>query len=194
MSRIDRIAAEQAIETLLCAFHIDVAKRQGMKETPARVVSMLEEMWAGEQMENEEIANLFGKTFPTDSREMVVVKGIEAFSTCEHHLALIYDMTVSVAYIPNGKLIGLSKIARIVDIVCRRLQLQERIGFEIADILQKIVGPDVCVRVEASHACMTARGIQRPGTKTVTFVRRGAFAEGTDTASSYFTEFLAALG
>ena len=107
---------------------------------------------------------------------MVVIKDIEAFSYCEHHLALIYDMKISVGYYPSkGKVIGLSKIARIVDMCCKRLQLQERIGTDILEVLQKIVGDDVIVRIEASHSCMTARGIKKPGAKTVTISKKGLF-------------------
>ena len=190
---VDRRAAQQAVRDLLEAFHIDLDER-GMGATPGRVVSMLEEMWEGEFVDDEAIIESFGKTFPCSSHDMVIMKDIEAFSTCEHHLALMYDMKVSVAYIPDGCVIGLSKIARIVDIVCRRLQLQERIGFEIANILQAIVGADVCVRIEASHSCMTARGIKSADAKTVTFTRRGAFSRDGTNTNPYFKEFMAALG
>lgn len=159
-----------------------------MEETPKRVVSMYEEVWAGEQIDDEEIAATYAKTFPTASQDMVIVKDIEAFSWCEHHLALIYNMKISVGYLPHGCVIGLSKIGRIVDMVCRRLQLQERIGYEIAGIMEAIVGEDVCVRIEASHSCMTARGIQKPSAKTVTFTRCGAFQN-----KEHFDEFLKAL-
>lgn len=184
----NRKKAEQAIRDFLSAFGIDVDARPGMEETPRRVVSMYEEVWAGEQMDDEEIAAKYAKTFPAESNDMVIVKDIEAFSWCEHHLALIYNMKISVAYLPRGCVIGLSKIARIVDTVCRRLQLQERIGHQIADILAVIVGEDVCVRIEANHSCMTARGIKKPSSKTVTFARRGLFQQ-----REVFKDFLEAL-
>ena len=107
---------------------------------------------------------------------MVVVKDIDVFSYCEHHLALMYDMKVTVAYIPKGKVIGLSKIARIADMAAKRLQLQERIGTDIAEIISKDTGSeDVAVYIEGSHSCMTARGIKKPGAKTVTTTLRGRF-------------------
>lgn len=97
-------------------------------------------------------------------------------------------MKISVAYLPEGRVIGLSKIARIVDMCCKRLQLQERIGQDIADVLVRIVGPHVCVRIEANHSCMTARGIKKPGSKTVTVMKRGAFND-----PGVFSEFLQML-
>lgn len=97
-------------------------------------------------------------------------------------------MKISVGYLPHGQVIGLSKIARIADMVCRRLQLQERIGDSIASIMEVITGPDVCVKVEASHSCMTARGIHKPSAKTVTFTRRGAFHD-----MEHFGAFLKAI-
>lgn len=184
----NRRKAEQAVRDFLSAFNINIDERPGMEETPKRVVAMYEEVWAGEQVDDEEIAAAYAKTFPISNSDMVIVKDIESFSWCEHHLALMYDMKISVGYLPRGCVIGLSKIARIVDIVCRRLQLQERIGFEIAGILNAIVGEDVCVRIEASHSCMTARGVHKPTAKTVTFTRCGAFQQ-----QERFNEFLKAL-
>jgi GTP cyclohydrolase I len=134
---------------------------------------------------NHEIAELFNKTFEdgfeeTSSKEMVVLRDIDLFSYCEHHMALMYDMKATVAYIPVGKVIGLSKIARICDMVGRRLQLQERIGRDIADILTEVTGSrDVAVILEGCHSCMTARGIKKPGTKTLSVELRGRFKEDT---------------
>lgn len=186
METENRRKAEQAIRDILSAMNIHM--KQGMEETPARVVRMLEEVWAGEQYTNQELAKMYGKTFPCESTDMVVVRDIEAFSYCEHHLALIYNMKISVAYLPEGRVIGLSKIARIVDMCCKRLQLQERIGQDIVDVLSRIVGPHVCVRIEANHSCMTARGIKKPGSKTVTVMKRGAFND-----PGVFSEFLQML-
>ena len=106
---------------------------------------------------------------------MVIVTDIPCFSYCEHHLALIYNLKISVGYLPQGKIIGLSKIARIVDMVCRRLQLQERICSDIAGIMTKIVGDDVIVYAQGEHSCMTVRGIKKIGTVTKTISYRGAF-------------------
>ena len=186
---VDTVAAKRAVQDFLAAFDIDIEKRPGMEDTPRRVVAMYMEAWQGEQFANVEIAEMFGQTFKADSNDMVIVKDIEAFSWCEHHLALIYDMRISVGYLPPGRVIGLSKIARIADMVCRRLQLQERIGAEIADVLGMVLGSDdICVRVEACHSCMTARGIKKPGAKTVSFTRKGVFKN-----PDRFQEFLAAL-
>ena len=105
------------------------------------------------------------------------VKDIDIFSYCEHHIALMYDMKVTVAYVPKGRVIGLSKIARIADMVGKRLQLQERIGSDIADIICKVTGSeDVAVFIEGCHSCMTARGIKKTNTKTYTQTLRGRFS------------------
>lgn len=146
----------------------DDPDREGLKETPDRVARMYEEVFEGMNYTNHEIAQMFNKTF-TDrmefgsaSRDMVIVRDIDIFSYCEHHLALMYDMKVTVAYIPKEKVIGLSKIARIADMVAKRLQLQERIGTDIADIMQEILeSEDVAVVIEGTHSCMTARGIKK---------------------------------
>lgn len=172
------MAAEKAVRDLLFAFDIDPKKRPGMEETPKRVVKMLEEVWKGEKYTNRQLAAMYGKTFPCiTTDDMVVVKDIEAFSYCEHHLALIYNMKISVAYVPSHCVIGLSKIARIVDMVCKRLQLQEKIGYDIVDVMSMIVGDDVAVRIEANHSCMTARGIKKPSSKTVTYTTSGLFKQ-----------------
>ena len=104
------------------------------------------------------------------------MKDIDMFSYCEHHMALMYDMKATVAYVPKGKVIGLSKIARVCDMVGRRLQLQEKIGWDIADIMTEITGSeDVAVTLEACHSCVTARGIKKTNTKTFTAELRGQF-------------------
>ncbi|MDE6599773.1 MAG: GTP cyclohydrolase I FolE, partial [Oscillospiraceae bacterium] len=132
---------------------------------------------------NREIAEMFAKSFETgySENDIVIVRDIEVFSYCEHHLALMYDMKVTVAYIPKGRVLGLSKIARIADMAAKRLQLQERIGSDIAEIMQLASGSeDVAVFIEASHSCMTARGIKKPSAQTATVTLRGRFE--TDTA------------
>lgn len=155
----------------------DDPQREGLKETPDRVARMYDEVFEGMRYSNDEIADMFNKCFgDVNSRDLVLVKDIEVFSYCEHHLALMYNMKCHVAYIPNGKVIGLSKIARICDMVSKRLQLQERICKDIADIMQKVCGTeDVLVIVEGEHSCMTARGIKSRGAKTRTSAIRGLF-------------------
>ena len=154
--------------------------REGLRETPDRVARMYEEVFAGISYTNDEIAAMFNKTFEApDTRsknDIVLVKDIEAFSYCEHHMALMYDMKISVAYIPRDRVIGLSKIVRIVDMVTRRLQLQERIGSDIAEVMEKATGsPDVAVIIEAKHSCVTARGIKNRASGTSTTTMRGVF-------------------
>lgn len=179
-----------AIDVSSIEFHIreiikalgDDPEREGLIDTPKRVAKMYAEVFDGMNYTNKEIAEMYNKTFQDDpdsyhsSSDLVIVKDIEAFSYCEHHMALMYNMKVSVAYIPNGKVIGLSKIARIVDKVTKRLQLQERIGVDVAEIMQMITDSgDVAVIIDASHSCMTARGIQKPSAKTRTITLRGRF-------------------
>ena len=180
MKEIDTEAVAYHIRGLLEALGDD-PDREGLKETPQRVARMYEEVFEGMKYTNEEIAQMFDKTFSEDEEggadrygDMVVVKDIDIFSYCEHHLALMYDMKVTVAYVPNGKVIGLSKIARIADMVAKRLQLQERIGTDIADIITQVTGSeDVAVYIEGCHSCMTARGIRKTNTKTYTQTLRG---------------------
>lgn len=180
---IDKDAIEKHIRGILVALGDD-PDREGLKETPARVAKMYEEVFEGMNYSNHEIAEMFNKTFQDKmdfeeaGNDMVMVKDIEIFSYCEHHLALMYDMKVSVAYVPNGKVIGLSKIARIADMVGKRLQLQERIGSDIAEIMQEILDTkDVAVVIEGTHSCMTARGIKKNAASTKTYTLRGAFRE-----------------
>lgn len=172
---IDKKRIEKAVKEILIALGDD-PERPGLVDTPHRVAKMYEEVFEGMNYTNEEIAEKFCKCFDTDNNDLVVVKDIPIFSYCEHHLALMYNMTVSIAYIPDGKVLGLSKFARIADMVGKRLQLQERIGSDIADIIQLATGSsDVLVIVEGEHSCMTARGIKSRGSKTRTATIRGLF-------------------
>lgn len=179
--RIDTEKIEYHIRKILEALGDD-PQREGLIDTPKRVAKMYEEVFEGMNYTNHEIAQMFDKTFEddikTDSKDMVVVKDIDIFSYCEHHMALMYDGKVTVAYIPNGKVIGLSKIARVADMVSKRLQLQERIGSDIADIISEITGSqDVAVMIEGCHSCMTARGIKKNNSKTYTRTLRGRFKD-----------------
>ena len=175
---IDKEAIKEHIRGILVALGDD-PDREGLKETPDRVARMYEEVFEGMNYTNDEIADMFNKSFERpgkDTGDMVLVKDIGVFSYCEHHMALMYDMKVTVAYIPNKRVIGLSKIARIADMVAKRLQLQERIGTDIADVISKATGSeDVAVYIEGNHSCMTARGIKKPSAKTVTTTFRGRF-------------------
>ncbi len=175
---IDTKAIEKSIRDILIALGDD-PDREGLKETPQRVAKMYEEVFAGMNYTNEEIARMFDKTFQEadpNHHDLVLVRDIDVFSYCEHHMALMYDMKVSVGYLPKGKVIGLSKIARIADMAARRLQLQERLGRDIAEIISMVTGSeDVAVVISGCHSCMTARGIQKPGTRTITETYRGKF-------------------
>ena len=161
---IDEKAIEEHIRGILAALGDD-PEREGLIDTPKRVAKMYTEIFAGMKYTNHDIAEMFGKVFDEErvsGNNVVVMKDIDLFSYCEHHLALMYDMKAAVAYIPKGKVIGLSKIARICDMVGRRLQLQERIGCDIADIISEITGTeDIAVILEGYHSCVTARGIQK---------------------------------
>ena len=152
-------------------------KSEGLAETPERVARMYEEVFEGMRYSNGEIAAMFDKCFEMpENNDLVVVRDIEVFSYCEHHLALMYNMRVHVGYIPNGRVIGLSKVARICDMAAKRLQLQERLGADIAEIMQMVTGSqDVIVVIEGEHSCMTARGIRSGGSKTRTAAIRGLF-------------------
>ncbi len=185
---------KKKIDTEAIAYHIreilkalgDDPEREGLKDTPKRVAKMYEEVFEGMNYTNKEIADMFNKTFVLNEcdeydgiekmQNMVVVRDIDIFSYCEHHLALMYDMKVTVAYIPKDRVIGISKIARIADMVSKRLQLQERIGTDIADIVQMVTGAeDIAVFIEGCHSCMTARGIKKVNAKTYTQTLKGRF-------------------
>ena len=178
---IDKDAIREHIRGILAALGDD-PDREGLKETPDRVARMYEEVFEGMNYTNHEIAMMFNKSFKddlcvgADKKDIVLVRDIPIFSYCEHHIALMYDMSVSVAYIPKDKVLGLSKIARICDMASKRLQLQERIGTDIADIITQVTGSeDVAVYIEGCHSCMTARGIRKTNTKTYTQTLRGRF-------------------
>ncbi len=177
----DHEKIKQAVTLIIEALG-DNPDREGLKETPDRVARMYDEIFEGMRYTNDEIAEKFNKCFEdVNSHDLVLVKDIECFSFCEHHLALMYNMKCHVAYIPNGRVIGLSKIARICDMVCKRLQLQERICADIAEIMQKVCRTeDVIVIIEGEHSCMTARGIKARGAKTRTSAIRGLFDTDTE--------------
>ncbi|WP_235070271.1 GTP cyclohydrolase I FolE [Turicibacter sp. TJ11] len=177
--QIDTKKIESCIREILIALGDD-PDREGLKETPKRVAKMYEEVFAGMTLTNDEIASLYGTTFEEEisdeqsNHNFVIVRDIPIFSYCEHHLALMYNMKVSVAYLPKEKIIGLSKMARIADMVGRRLQLQERIGEQIAEIVEKITESDaIIVLIQGEHSCMTSRGIKKPNSSTTTVTYKG---------------------
>lgn len=188
MKDIDTQKIEQAVHMLLEALGDD-PEREGLKETPKRVAKMYKEVFEGMCYTNDEIAKMFDKCFEdTTTGDLVVIDRIPVFSYCEHHIALMYDMNVSVGYIPNGKVIGLSKVARIADMCAKRLQLQERIGTDIYDVLKKVLNTeDIIVVIEGSHSCMTARGIKKVTSKTKTACCMGQFRNNSDLRAEFYS-------
>lgn len=161
-------------------------EREGLLDTPARVTRMYEEIFSGYSVDPRDV---LGVTFDEQHEELVIVKDIVYYSQCEHHMAPFFGK-VHIGYIPSGQIVGLSKLARLVDAITRRLQVQERITSEIANILEEVLKPQgVMVVVEGEHLCMCARGVRKPGSKTVTTAVRGSFK--TDAASRQ--EFMSLL-
>ncbi len=172
----------QAVRTLLLGLGED-PDREGLIDTPKRVMKALQFLTKGYHESLDELLN--GAVFTEDADEMVLVRDIDIFSSCEHHILPIIGRA-HVAYIPNGKVIGLSKIARICEMYARRLQVQERLTLQIADALQGLLQPQgVAVVVEASHMCMVMRGVQKPGSWTVTSAMRGVFADDPRTREEF---------
>ena len=168
---VDRKKIQKAVREMLVAFGEDPA-RAGLKETPRRVADMYAELLAGSAEDPREIV----KPLEGDKHdEIVLLRDIPLYSLCEHHL-LPFIGKAHVAYVPRGKMLGLSKIARLVDCYARRLQVQERLSTQIADALMKMLNPKgVFVVIEAEHLCMTMRGAKKPGSITTTSVVRGLF-------------------
>lgn len=170
---VDKAKVEAAIQLLLEGIGEDI-NREGLVDTPARVARMYEEICGGLDETAEEHLS---KTFTSSNSEMVIEKDITFYSLCEHHLMPFYGKA-HIAYIPNGKVVGLSKLARTVEVFARRPQIQEQLTGQIADAIMEILKPQgVMVYMEAEHMCMTMRGVKKPGAKTITTACRGAFAE-----------------
>ncbi len=157
--------------------------REGLIETPNRIARMYEEIFAGMNMDASEILS---KRFKCDNNEMVLEKDITFYSTCEHHFLPFFGK-VHVAYIPNGEVVGLSKLARTVEVYAKRPQLQEQLTAQIADAIMDELNPQGCmVMIEAEHTCMTMRGIKKPGSKTVSYVTRGVFGDDESLVNRFF--------
>ena len=160
--------------------------REGLVDTPKRVRQMYEEIFAGYEVDPREV---LGVTFDERHEELVIVKDIVYYSQCEHHMAPFFGK-VHIGYIPSGRIAGLSKFARLVEAVTRKLQVQERITTQIADIFEEVLEPHgTMVVVEGEHLCMCARGVKKPGAKTVTSAVRGLFR----TDSALRAEFLSLI-
>ena len=170
---VNKAKVEEAIRLLLEGIGEDV-NREGLKDTPARVARMYEEICGGMGKSPKEHLE---KTFAADSNEMVIEKDITFHSSCEHHLMPFFGK-VHIGYIPDGKVVGLSKLARTVEVYARRLQIQELMTAQIADAIMEYLQPKgVIVMVEAEHMCMSMRGVKKPGSQTVTLATRGQFSE-----------------
>jgi GTP cyclohydrolase I len=168
---VNKEKIEAAVKLLLEGIGEDV-NREGLVETPARIARMYEEVFSGM---DENAKEFLAKRFHVENNDMVLEKDIVFYSMCEHHLLPFYGKA-HVAYIPNGEVVGLSKLARTVETYAKRPQLQERMTNQIADaIMDHLNAKGVMVMIEAEHMCMTMRGIKKPGSKTVTCVKRGEF-------------------
>jgi len=167
----------RAVREIIVALGED-PEREGLRETPRRVADMYAEVFAGLHQDPEDVLRV---GFEEGHQEMVIVKDIPFYSMCEHHF-LPFHGVAHVGYIPNGRVVGLSKLARAVEILARRPQLQERLSSQLADVIMETMAPQgVAVVISAEHLCMTMRGIRKPGSLTVTSAMRGVFQRGSAT-------------
>lgn len=171
MAEINKDKIKEGVRLILEGIGEDV-HREGLLDTPDRIARMYEEICGGMR---EDASMHLQKTFTASNNEMVIEKDITFYSMCEHHMMPFFGK-VHIAYIPDGKVVGLSKLARTVEVFARRLQIQEQLTAQIADSLMENLTPKgVMVMIEAEHLCMTMRGVKKPGSKTVSYVCRGAF-------------------
>lgn len=185
MNESQQQRVEETVRALLEALG-ENPEREGLLETPRRIAEMYAEVLGGMKLDPREVLQV---GFEENHHEMVIVKDIPFYSLCEHHFLPFHGIT-HVAYIPEGRVVGISKLARVVDILARRPQLQERFTSQIADVIVETLHPEgVGVVVEAEHLCMTMRGIKKPGSHTVTSAMRGCFGHSSATR----TEFLSLI-
>ncbi len=188
--RLDEVY-DAALEDLVRQVLVRVGedpRREGLRRTPLRVAKSLDFLTSGYGMTVDEVVR--DALFSEDAKEMVVVRDIEFYSLCEHHVLPFFGRA-HVGYLPNGKVIGLSKIARVVDVFARRLQVQERLTNQVADaLMDKLHAHGVAVVMEASHTCMMMRGVQKQNSSTVTSAMRGSFESNARTRN----EFMGFLG
>ncbi|WP_456078452.1 GTP cyclohydrolase I FolE [Mogibacterium diversum] len=179
---MDREKIMEGVKLILDGIGEDVT-REGLLETPERVAKMYEELAGGY---TDSASTHLAKRFDVENNDIVLEKDIEFYSLCEHHMLPFYGR-VAIAYIPNGEVIGLSKMARTVEVFAKRLQLQERMTAQIADAFMEELKPKgVMVMIEAEHMCMTMRGIKKPGTMTVTVMARGSFENDECLQNTFF--------
>jgi len=185
MSKPTREQAEKAVKTLI-EWAGDDPTREGLVETPKRVAKAYEQFFEGYDLDPEEILR---KTFEEVEGydEMVIVKDIRLESHCEHHIVPILGKA-HIGYIPNNRVVGISKLARIVDVFGKRLQTQETMTSQIANVIQKVLDPKgVAVVIDASHQCMTTRGVHKPESSTVTSAMKGVFKENAVTRNEFLS-------
>ena len=179
---VDQTKVKEAVRMLLEGIGEDV-DREGLRETPERIARMYEQIFAGME---ENAATHLSKTFAVASNEIVMVKDITFYSICEHHLMPFYGKA-HIAYLPDGKVVGLSKLARTVEVYARRPQIQEQMTIQIVEAVMEHLKPQgVMVLLEAEHMCMTMRGVEKPGSRTVTMASRGCFQEKTELQTLFF--------
>ena len=179
---MDKAKIQEGVKLILEGIGEDI-HREGLVETPDRIARMYEELAAGY---TEDAGVHLKKRFHVDNNDMVMEKDIPFYSFCEHHMLPFYG-TAAVAYIPDGEVVGLSKIARTLEVIAKRFQLQERLTAQIADVFMEELKPHgVMVLIEAEHMCMTMRGIKKPGTKTVTVVTRGVFNDDEKLQNQFY--------
>lgn len=179
---IDQEKIREGVKLLLQGIGEDTG-REGLLETPDRIARMYGEICGGME---EDASEILSRTFATENTEMVLEKDIVFYSLCEHHMLPFFGK-VHIAYIPDGKIVGLSKLARCVEVYAKRLQLQERMTEQIAEAVMKYLAPKgVMVLTEAEHMCMTMRGIKKPGSRTVTYAVKGVFGDQPELQRQFF--------
>ena len=179
---MDKAKIQEGVKLILEGIGEDI-HREGLLETPDRIARMYEELAAGY---TDDAAVHLKKRFHVDNNDMVMEKDLPFYSFCEHHMLPFYG-TAAVAYIPDGEVVGLSKIARTLEVFAKRFQLQERLTAQIADVFMKELKPHgVMVLIQAEHMCMTMRGIKKPGTKTVTVVTRGVLNDDEKLQNQFY--------
>lgn len=181
---MDKDRIQKAVQEIISALG-ENPQREGLLETPQRIAEAYEELFSGLGKDPREVLNVsFEK--PT-THEMVVLKDIPFYSVCEHHF-LPFHGVAHVGYIPQDRVVGVSKLARVVEILARRPQMQERLTSEVAETIMEVLQPKgVAVVIEAEHLCMTMRGIQKPGSRMVTSANRGIFRERAETRAEFFS-------
>lgn len=179
---VDQTKIKEAVRLLLEGIGEDVT-REGLQETPDRIARMYGEIFAGME---EDAGEHLAKTFTVESNEIVLLKDITFYSMCEHHLMPFYGKA-HIAYLPDGKVVGLSKLARTVEVYARRPQIQEKMTIQIVEAVMEHLRPQgAMVMLEAEHMCMTMRGVEKPGSRTVTVASRGCFQEDPKWQALFF--------